>query len=172
MEEILKSCVGHCIFAFLIGLLVGLIFLSISKIRNALAKRELKQQIKELKNQIAELHKIIVDAGVSHSSQVNELKEKNDNMEKTINALNRKPNRNELKTLYLYDKAVHIMYGKVPGFSVMWEDTLKEAQKEMEKIESGKKKLFEKIFHPSLFSAKSLVENVDTTDVNESEKND
>ena len=172
MEEILKSCVGHCIFAFLIGLLVGLIFLSISKIRNALAKRELKQQIKELKNQIAELHKIIVDAGVTHSSQVNELKEKNDNMEKTINALNRKPNCNELKTLYLYDKAVHIMYGKVPGFSVMWEDTLKEAQKEMEKIEAGKKKLFEKIFHPSLFSAKSLGENIDTADVNESEKND
>ena len=48
------------------------------------------------------------------------------------------------------------MYGKVPGFSVMWEDTLKEAQKEMEKIESGKKKLFEKIFHPSLFGNKSI----------------
>lgn len=156
MQEFLKSCIGHCILMFLIGLIVGCVFLFISQIRNAFAKRDLKIQIKELKSQIAELHKIIVDAGVTHSSQVNELKEKNDNMEKTINALNRKPNRNELKTLYLYDKAVHIMYGKVPGFSVMWEDTLKEAQKEMEKIESGKKKLFEKIFHPSLFGNKSI----------------
>ena len=52
MEEILKSCIGHCIFAFLIGLLVGLIFLSISKIRASFAKRELKLQVKELKNQI------------------------------------------------------------------------------------------------------------------------
>ena len=136
MEEILKSCVGHCIFAFLIGLLVGLIFLSISKIRNAFAKRNLNKQIKELKNQIVELHKIVVDAGISHSSQLN-----------------------ELKTLYLYDKTIHLMFCKVPGFSTIWEDTLKEAQKEMEEIESGKKKLFDKIFHPSLFGYKSLGEN-------------
>ena len=159
MEEILKSCVGHCIFAFLIGLLVGLIFLSISKIRNAFAKRNLNKQIKELKNQIVELHKIVVDAGISHSSQLNELKEKNNNMEKAINALNRKPSRNELKTLYLYDKTIHLMFCKVPGFSTIWEDTLKEAQKEMEEIESGKRKLFDKIFHPSLFGYKSLGEN-------------
>ena len=156
MQEFLKSCIGHCILMFLIGLIVGCVFLFISQIRNAFAKRELKQQIKELKNQIAELHKIVVDSGHSYSSQLDELKKKNDTMKNTINILNRKADNNELKTLYLYDKAVHIMYGKVPGFSVMWEDTLKEAQKEMEKIESGKKQLFEKIFHPSLFGSKSI----------------
>ena len=159
MEEILKSCVGHCIFAFLIGLLVGLIFLSISKIRASFAKRQLRLQIKEQKNQIAELHKIIVTSGISYSSQLEDLKKENVSIKDAIRSLDRKPNRNELKTLYLYDKAVHLMYSKVPGFSTIWEDTLKESKKEMEEIESGKKKLFDKIFHPSLFGYKSLGEN-------------
>lgn len=150
MDEFLKSKVGLCIVSFLIGLCVGVIFLFISKIRNAFAKRNFKIEIKNLKSKIDDLNQIIVDSGISYSSQLDELKKKNDTMKKTINILDRKPNRKELKTLYLYDKAIHIMYGKVPGFSPMWEDALKDAEKELEKNESGKKRLFEKIFHPSL----------------------
>lgn len=152
MGDFLKSCVGHCIFAFLIGLCIGLIFLVMSKIRNAFAKRDFKIEIKTLKSKIDALHKIIVDSGLSYSSKLDELKKNNDTMKKTINILDRKPSRKELKTLYLYDKAIHLMFSKVPGFSTIWEDTLKDAEKEMEKNESGRKRLFEKIFHPSLFS--------------------
>ena len=108
MQEFLKSCIGHCILMFLIGLIVGCVFLFISQIRNAFAKRDLKIQIKELKSQISELHKIVVDSGHSYSSQLDELKKKNDTMKNTINILNRKADNNELKTLYLYDKTVHI----------------------------------------------------------------
>lgn len=152
MEEILKSCVGHCIFSFLIGLCVGLVFLFISKVRNAFVKRNFKIEIKQLKSKIDDLHKIVVDSGISYSSKLDELKKKNDTMKKTINILDRNPNRKELKTLYLYDKAIHLMYSKVPGFSPIWEDALKDAEKELEKNESGKKRLFEKIFHPSLIN--------------------
>lgn len=167
MEGFLKSCVGHCILAFLIGFGIGLIFLIISKIRSAFTKRDFKTEIKKLKSKIDDLHKIIVDSGVSYSSKLDELKKKNDTMKKTINILDRKPNRKELKTLYLYDKAIHIMYSKVPSFSTIWEDALKDAEKEMGKNESGKKRLFEKIFHPSLFN-----DSADETDNNQNNNTD
>lgn len=166
MEEFFKSSVGRCIISFLIGFVIGLVLLVISKIRNAFAKRDFKVEIKTLKGKIDALHKIIVDSGSSYSAKLDELKKDNDTMKRNISILDRKASRKELKTLYLYDKAIHLMYSRVPGFSTIWEDTLKDAEKEMEKSEAGKKKLFEKIFHPSLLKG-----SADKADDNESSDN-
>ncbi len=86
-----------------------------------------------------------------------EMKKKLATMEMTLSTLSQKPKRAELKTLYVYDKAIHLMYARTPGFATAWESVLREAEQEIAKSESGFIPLMKKVFHPSL-SAKTEVD--------------
>lgn len=73
-------------------------------------------------------------------------------LETSLAALSQRPGKAEMKTLYAYDRALHILYGRTPGFATAWESALAEAQQEMESQDKGLKPLLRKVFHPSLFS--------------------
>ena len=81
-----------------------------------------------------------------------------DNLKSTISALKEKPGRDKLRVLYVYDKAIHIMFEKHPGFATMWAGVLKEAETEIEKSETGVLPLIKKVFKPSppMISAKTI----------------
>lgn len=65
------------------------------------------------------------------------LQEENENLRITIKALQNKPNTKELRQLYIYDDAIKIVLEKFPAGVTMWQDSLKEAEKNMENRETG-----------------------------------
>ena len=65
------------------------------------------------------------------------LQEENENLRVTIKSLQNKPNSKELRQLYIYDDAIKIVLLKFPAGVTMWQESLKEAEKNMEDKEKG-----------------------------------
>ena len=86
-----------------------------------------------------------------------------DNLKSTISSLKEKPGRDKLRVLYVWDKAIHIMFEKHPGFATMWAGVLKEAENEIERSETGILPLVKKVFKPGppMISAKNIDQDQD-----------
>lgn len=86
-----------------------------------------------------------------------------DNLRSTISSLKERPGRDKLRVLYVWDKAIHIMFEKHPGFATMWVGVLKEAETEIEKSEKGFLPLVKKVFNPSppMLSSKVIEKSED-----------
>ena len=65
------------------------------------------------------------------------LQQERDNLRITVQSLNQKPGRKEIRQFYIYQTALDIMFEKAPGFAPAWQVTLKEAENLFEKSESG-----------------------------------
>ncbi len=84
--------------------------------------------------------------------ELEELKKKNENLRVSLAVLKNRPDKSEIRTLYLYDKAIHMMYEKAPGFAPAWESFIKDAEAEMEKTSTGLVAWARRVIHPSLTS--------------------
>ena len=70
-------------------------------------------------------------------NELTRLKQERDNLRITVQSLNQKPGRKEIRQYYIYQTAIDIMFEKAPGFAPAWQVTLKEAENLFEKSESG-----------------------------------
>lgn len=155
---------------FIQGLVFGLAVAAIAWLQGIVKNGKLNKEVSKLKDGL--------NAQISTSAQNNaqyireneEMKKKLANMEMTLATLSQKPKRAELKTLYVYDKAVHLMYARTPGFATAWESVIKEAEQEVAKAESGLIPLMKKVFHPSLSAKTESDETVTETDTERSEE--
>lgn len=135
------------------GLLVGLIFAAWAFFAGWGAKRALRKQIVNLENHARTQLEISAKGRQALLDETADLKQKNENLRISLAALQSKPEKAELRQLHLYDKAVHLMYERAPGFSPAWENALKEAQAELDKTSTGILPWLRRIIHPSLSSA-------------------
>lgn len=152
LEELLFS-------PFVWGLALGLFIALVTWLSQFSRKAELRRQISEVKQQKEDLAKSlntqmsITQRGAEEiQKELEELKKQNENLRITVSTLQQKPNRAEMRTLYLYDKAIHLMYQRAPGFAASWEEALQEAETEIRESETGIKALVSKVFRPSLKS--------------------
>ncbi|MCK4813043.1 MAG: hypothetical protein KAT14_03810, partial [Candidatus Marinimicrobia bacterium] len=129
------------------------------------ARIKIKSQIKsyveeneQLKNHLNTQLRISAKGNEAIQKEILEQSKTIDNLKSTISALKEKPGRDKLHVLYVYDKAIHIMFEKHPGFATMWVGVLKEAETEIAKAETGVLPLIRKVFKPSppLISVKSI----------------
>ncbi|PIE54651.1 MAG: hypothetical protein CSA35_04575 [Dethiosulfovibrio peptidovorans] len=135
---------------FVQGLILGLVVALFIWIQGMIKNGKITKELMRMKEGL--------NAQISTSAQNNaqyireneEMRKKLASMEMTMATLSQKPKRAELKTLYVYDKAIHLMYARTPGFATAWESVLKEAEQEIAKAESGLIPLMKKVFHPSL----------------------
>lgn len=65
------------------------------------------------------------------------LKKENANLRSSLATLKNRPDMAELQTLYKYVRAVELMSLRHPGFAVIWQTVLNEADLEMEKTTTG-----------------------------------
>jgi len=65
------------------------------------------------------------------------LKQERDNLRITVQSLNQKPGRKEIRQYYIYQTTLDMMFEKAPGFAPAWQITLKEAESLFEKSERG-----------------------------------
>ncbi len=119
------------------GLVIGIVLCVIIYIRGFLRRRELTKEVNRLR---AHLHtKLEIDSTENErrKAELERLKQERDNLRITVQSLNQKPGRKEIRQYFVYQTALDIMFEKAPGFAPAWQITLKEAETLFEKSEKG-----------------------------------
>ncbi len=134
------------LIVFLVGVAFGLIFYFSSLVK----RRELSREIRSLKESLQVQMSINAEGNRAMTKLNADLTEKNKNLEISLAALKSRPEKAEIQKLMVYDKAIHLMYERAPGFAPAWESVLKEAESEMAKSNNGLIAWTRKIIRPSL----------------------
>ena len=134
---------------FVLGLIFGLIIGGIVAFNLWKGGRALKKENGSLREHLHTQMTINARGNKDVSDEIARLKSQNENLRISLATLQNKPDRSELRTLYVYDKAIHRMYQKVPGFAAAWELTVEEAEAEMQQIDSGMMAWLRKAIRPA-----------------------
>lgn len=119
------------------GLALGLIFCLVIYIRGFLRRRELAKEVDRLRGHLHTKLEIDSADNERRKNELNNLKQERDNLRITVQSLNQKPGRKEIRQYFIYQTALDIMFEKAPGFAPAWQITLKEAESLFEKSERG-----------------------------------
>jgi hypothetical protein len=155
---------------FVWGLAIGLIvwLLTVLKYSSTLRKTKKESNIRylSLKNEMLKLREhlqtqleIESEKKELEKKKIEQLKSENENLRVTAQTLKLKPKREEMILLQVYDRAVHIMLERAPGFGPTWENTLKEAKKEIDQANKGIIPFIKRVIHPSahpILTAKNI----------------
>ena len=131
-----------------IGLCIGLVITLLIWLRGCLKAREIKldgaarldkanDEITHLRKHLHTQMEISTKGNESLKKELEALKETNQNLKDTISALKDKPGRDVIRTLHVYNKALSMMNTRAPGFGSAWETSIKDAEAEVKKEESG-----------------------------------
>lgn len=119
------------------GLLLGLILCIIVYVRSYMRRRELKKEVERLRSHLHTKLEIDGRDNERRKGELDKLKQERDNLRITVQSLNQKPGRKEVRQYFIYQTALDIMFEKAPGFAPAWQITLKEAEGLFEKSEKG-----------------------------------
>ncbi len=119
------------------GLLIGLFFCLIVLVRGFLSRRDLSKEVTNLRSHLHTKLEIDSAENERRKQEIEALKQERDNLRITVQSLNQKPGRKEIRQYYLYQTALDMMFEKAPGFAPAWQITLKEAENLFEKSEAG-----------------------------------
>jgi len=139
------------------GLLVGLglCFViwrtSFQRIREQ--KREIKrltQELHDLNKHLGQQMKITAAGNDTVTQELEQLRKQNENLRVTVATLQQKPGNAEVRQLQIYDRAVHILLERAPGFAPAWESAVREAEDKVAESESGITRLIRRVARPAL----------------------
>lgn len=133
---------------FITGLLIGFIIALAIWLRGLLQQRSLRREIASLKESLYTKLQIETKGHMTRENELEELKRQNENLRLTVGTLQQKPGRSEIRQLHVYDKAVHSMLARAPGFAPTWEMVVREAEEEVRQTETGITAFFRKVFIP------------------------
>ncbi len=122
---------------FFLGLYLGIIGCIVLFVRMQMRIHELKKELKKLKEHLHTKLEIDAEATEDRKSKFNKLKEENENLRVSLQTVNNKPGRKEVRQFHIYQKALDIMFEKAPGFAPAWQNALKEGELEMKNIDKG-----------------------------------
>jgi len=136
MEEAswISTVVGN---PFAKGLALGILFCVIIYIRGFLRRRELSLEVSRLRNHLHTKLEIDSTENERRKNEIDTLKQERDNLRITVQSLNQKPGRKEIRQYYIYQTALDMMFEKAPGFAPAWQITLKEAERVFDDSEKG-----------------------------------
>jgi hypothetical protein len=140
---------------FLVGLGIGVAIALYGWLKGLFQLRQLRKDNEALKEQ---LHRQMTIYDKGHEevlAEAKRLRQENENLRIAVATLKAKPGRAELQLLHVYDRAVRLMQQKAPGFAPAWEGVMTEAQRELERTDTGLAALVRKAFRPSVAGATS-----------------
>jgi hypothetical protein len=135
---------------FVWGLVIGLAFSAYVWWRGYRDRRRLKKKNEELTRHINTQMELTAKGKEELREEVEDMREKNENLRVSVKTLENKPGRAELRTLNVYDRAIHLMNERAPGFAPAWEAAVREAEQEVEESETGLRAMVRRFFSPSL----------------------
>lgn len=119
------------------GLALGILFCIIIYIRGFIRRNELSKEVNRLRSHLHTKLEIDSSENERRKTELERLKQERDNLRITVQSLNQKPGRKEIRQYFIYQTALDIMFEKAPGFAPAWQITLKEAEELFEKSEKG-----------------------------------
>ncbi len=119
------------------GLALGVVICIVVYVRGFLRRRELAKEIERLRNHLHTKLEIDSADNERRKNELTALRQERDNLRITVQSLNQKPGRKEIRQYFIYQTALDIMFEKAPGFAPAWQITLKEAEGLFEKSERG-----------------------------------
>jgi len=137
MEETTSWFMAVISNPFAKGLALGILFCIIIYIRGFLRRSELSKEVNRLRSHLHTKLEIDSSENERRKSELERLKQERDNLRITVQSLNQKPGRKEIRQYFIYQTALDIMFEKAPGFAPAWQVTLKEAENLFEKSEKG-----------------------------------
>jgi predicted nucleic acid-binding Zn-ribbon protein len=147
--DIVLQILANPIGLFIVGALIGWVFCWFSGMKS---RRVMKHQIQELERKdrqntelVGTQAKALLNDNKALASEVEQLKERINNLKTTVAALSNKPSSQEVMTLRRYQSVVEAMTEKVPGFAQSWQSTLSEMQEEEKRIFGGFSPLVKKL---------------------------
>lgn len=135
----------------IVGLALWAITLLITWINGIVKRKAIAKELKELKKHLHNQMGINAKGIQLKEEELIALTKKNENLQLTLANLKTKTSVEEKQMLLLYDKAIHLMYERAPGFAPSWEIILKEAETELDRIDDGSAKFTKKLIRPSFF---------------------
>ena len=148
------------LIGFGIGLLVCIVIWIQARIKRRMAVKNYVEEIERLKSHLNTQMHISAKGNEAVQKELSDQQRMIENLKSTISVLKEKPGRDKLHVLYVYDKAIHLMFEKHPGFATMWTSVLKEAEAQIKEEESGIFPMIKKVFRPGppLISVRSGIE--------------
>lgn len=122
---------------FAVGLFLGLFFCAVVYVRGFFRRRGLNKEIDRLKSHLHTKLEIDSADNEKRKQELIALRQERDNLRMTVQSLNQKPGRREIRQYYIYQTALDTMFEKAPGFAPAWQITLREAEHLFEKSEQG-----------------------------------
>ncbi len=119
---------------------------ALSYLKSLFTIRKHKKELKEYKDHLDRQMKITNAGNETLVKELEAMKKEAENLRISVQTLNQKPGRAELRLLNIYDAALRKMMSQAPGFSTAWENSLQEAEREYEANESGLKSIVSKVF--------------------------
>lgn len=119
------------------GLALGVLFCIAVYIRGFLRRRELTKEVDRLRTHLHTKLEIDSSDNERRKQELERLRQERDNLRITVQSLNQKPGRKEIRQYFLYQTALDMMFEKAPGFAPAWQVTIKEAESLFEKSEKG-----------------------------------
>jgi hypothetical protein len=153
------------------GLTLGIIFCIFVYVRGFLRRFELKKEIDRLRMHLHTKLEIDGEENERRKGEMDRLKQERDNLRITVQALNHKPGRKEIRQYFIYQTALDIMFEKAPGFAPAWQITLKEAENLFEKSERGVVPLLKRLMPSSLDKQAEEYEKISRLSIEDSTRN-
>ena len=132
------------------GLLAGLVFAAWAFCSGWSARRALRREVRRLEEHCRTQLELDAKGRQSLLDENASLKQQAENLRISLADLKNKPDKAEILKLHLYDRAIHLMYERAPGFAPAWESTLKDAQAELDKTATGILPFIRRLVRPSL----------------------
>ena len=133
---------------FLSGLFIGLVITLVMWARGFFKAHFLKREIKRFKESMYTKMQIEAKGQKAQGNELEGVKRENENLRITVQSLQQKPGRAEIRQLHIFDKAIHSLLARSPGFGPAWEIVLKEAEEEIRQSETGIKAFIRQVFSP------------------------
>ncbi len=138
---------------FAVGLALGLGVALRGWFGMRLKRRELEREAEQLRSHLHRQMEITGEGSRALKEELEGLRKQNENLRVTVQTLGNKPGRAEVRTLHVYDRAVHIMNAEAPGFAPAWERAIAEAEGQVKEADTGLSALVRRIIRPVLPSS-------------------
>jgi hypothetical protein len=119
------------------GLGIGLLVALGVWLLGAWRRRELRADVRRLHRHLHTQMEISHEGNDTRRRELDRLRLENENLRVAIKTWQQKPGRHELRSLQVYDAAVHRLLESTPGFSMVWEAALRESEAQMERMDRG-----------------------------------
>lgn len=133
---------------FASGLALGLALAAVIWLRSLILALSRSREIKRLKELLHTKLEVEAHAHRKLSSELDDLRKQNENLRVSVSALQQKPDRAELRQLYVYDTAIRALLARFSSFGPAWQAELDEAERQMNERETGLSAFVRRVLSP------------------------